>query len=232
MEIEVRLFANLTKFLPPASAAGRARLSLPAGSTVPTLVAQLAIPSRLVHLVTVNERHQQDPSYVLQDGDVVSIFPPLVGGAVARLGPFHVGPAEIDMAALTAAVADPAAGAIVTFTGVVRNNARGQAVTMLEYEAYAPMAEQVLAQIAHEMAARWNLCAIAMQHRVGQLAVGQASIGIAVSSPHRQDGFAACAYAIDRIKEILPVWKKEFAADGAWWVEGPGEYSGHKATQL
>jgi molybdopterin synthase catalytic subunit len=164
-------------------------------------------------------------NYVLQDGDVVSLFPALSGGA-AKLGPFHVGPEAIDLAALSAAVADPAVGAIVTFEGVVRNNARGKSVTLLEYEAYTPMAEDVLAQIAAEMAETWDLCGVAMSHRVGRLAVGVASIGIAVSSAHRRAAFAACAYAMDRIKEILPVWKKEFAEDGATWVEGPGEQAG------
>ena len=157
----------------------------------------------------------------------MSIFPPLAGGAPPRLGPFHVGPEMIDITGLGDAVADPAAGAIVTFAGVVRNNSRGKAVTLLDYEAYTPMAEEVLAKIAGEMASRWDLRAIAMTHRTGPLKVGEASIGIAVSAPHRQDAFSACAYAIDRIKEILPVWKKEYADDGAWWVEGPGEYSGH-----
>jgi molybdopterin synthase catalytic subunit len=94
------------------------------------------------------------------------------------------------------------------------------------------MAEQVLQQIAHEMAGRWDILGVAMSHRVGRLEVGVASIGIAVSAPHRQDAFAACAYAIDRIKEILPVWRKEFATDGAAWVEGPGEYSGGKTTRV
>jgi MoaE-MoaD fusion protein len=232
VEIEVRLFANLNKFLPPGSVRRRAQLSVPPAATLSGLLDQLGITASLVHMVAVNGRHQQDLSYVLTDGDIVSIFPPLAGGEGARYGPFHVGPEEIDVAELQQAVADPAAGAVVTFVGVVRNNSRGKSVTVLEYEAYTPMAEQVLGQIAHEMTERWDLCATAMAHRVGRLDVGVASIGIAVAAPHRQDAFAACAYAIDRIKEILPVWKKEFAIDGASWVEGPGEYSGGKTTTV
>lgn len=231
MEIEIRLFANLNKFLPPGSAGRRARLSVPQNSTIRALLEQLAVPTAQVHIVAVNGRHQLDSDYVLHDGDVVSVFPPLAGGEGARFGPFHVGPEPIDLPALSAAVADPAAGAIVTFTGVVRNNSRGKNVTLLEYEAYTPMAEQVLAQIAAEMVQRWSLCAVAMSHRVGRLAVGEPSIGIALSSAHRVEAFAACAYAMDRIKEILPVWKKEYATDGASWVEGPGEYAGHKPAQ-
>ena len=232
MDIEVRLFANLNRFLPPGSTGRRAQLSIPADSTISALLEHLSLPASQVHLVAVNGRHQQDLSYVLQDRDQVSIFPPLAGGAAARLGPFHVGPEDIDVTALGAAIADPGAGALVTFVGTVRNNARGKSVTLLEYEAYAPMAEDVLAQIAAEMAGRWDLRAVAMSHRVGRLEVGQASIGIAVSAAHRREAFAACAYAIDRIKEILPVWKKEFAEDGASWVEGPGEYSGAKTTAV
>jgi molybdopterin synthase catalytic subunit/molybdopterin converting factor small subunit len=224
VNIEVRLFANLIIFLPPGATGRQARLAVPQSATISALLAQLAIPASLVHLIAVNGRHQQDPNYVLQDGDVVSLFPPLAGGAPAQLGPFHVGPEAIDLAALSSAVADPAAGAIVTFAGVVRNNARGHSVTHLEYEAYTPMAEEVLAQIAREMAEKWDLRGVAMSHRVGRLGVGVASIGLAVSAAHRQDAFAACAYAMDRIKQILPVWKKEYAADGATWVEGPGKH--------
>jgi len=225
VDIEVKLFANLNRFL-PAGATGRSvRLSLPENCTISTLLQQLGIPSDLVHLIAVNGRHQAETDYVLHDGDVVSLFPPLAGGSETRLGPFHVGPEAIDLVSLSEAVADPAAGAIVTFTGTVRNHARGKVVTLLEYEAYTPMAEQVMEQIGREMAEHWSLIAIAMSHRVGQLAVGQASIGIAVSAAHRRDAFAACAYAMDRIKEVLPVWKKEYANDGAWWVEGPGVHN-------
>jgi molybdopterin synthase catalytic subunit/molybdopterin converting factor small subunit len=231
VDIEVRLFANLNKFLPPGSTGRRAQVSMPADSTVAALLEHLSLPASQVHLVAVNGRHQQDLSYVLQDTDQVSIFPPLAGGA-ARLGPFHIGPEEIDVTALGAAVADPSAGAMVTFVGTVRNRSRGKGVTLLEYEAYVAMAEEVLAQVAGEMAGRWDLCAVAISQRTGRLQVGQASIGIAVSAVHRQAAFAACAYAIDRIKEILPVWKKEFAEDGASWVEGPGQYSGAKTTVI
>ncbi len=155
----------------------------------------------------------------------------VTGGARTRLGPFRVSSDPVDFAALSAAVADPAAGAIVSFAGVVRNRSRGKAVSHLDYEAYGAMAERVMAQIAEEMAARWGLCAIAMTHRVGRLAVGEASIGVAVSAPHRGEAFAACAYAMDRIKEILPVWKKEHAEDGSYWVEGPGQDGAQGATQ-
>jgi molybdopterin synthase catalytic subunit len=155
----------------------------------------------------------------LADGDEVAFIPPVSGGS----GPFLVTEQEIDLAALWRAVADPGAGAIVTFHGVVRDNSRGRPVRYLEYEAYKEMAERTLAQIAQEIAARWGLEHVAIVHRVGHLEIGEASVVIAVAAPHRREAFAACTYAIDRLKEIAPIWKKEFTADGAVWVEGPGE---------
>jgi MoaE-MoaD fusion protein len=232
VDIEVSLFANLNKFLPPGASGRKVRLALTEETTIQALLDRLNIPATGVHLVAVNGRHQQDLGYVLHDGDAVSLFPPLAGGSPARLGPFHVGPEPIDLAALAQAVADNTAGAVVTFSGAVRDHSRGKSVTMLEYEAYAPMAEDVLAQIAGEMAQRWQLCGVAITHRVGELPVGEISIVIAVSSAHRQDAFSAAAYAIDRVKQILPVWKKEYAEDGASWVEGPGDYSGAPQTSV
>jgi len=229
MNVEVRLLASLDRYRPSGVAGRTFRLTVPDRVTTADLMSLLHIPTGSVRIVAVNGRHQPDPHFVLSDGDVVSLLPPLAGGSPARLGPFHVGPQEIDLPALRAVVADPAAGAIVTFEGVVRNNARGKTVTHLSYEAYEPMAEEVLAQIAREMTERWDLRGVAMSHRVGSLAVGEASIGIAVSAAHRKDAFAACAYAMDRIKEILPVWKKEFADDGASWVEGPGGNEGRRS---
>jgi molybdopterin synthase catalytic subunit len=157
----------------------------------------------------------------------VSIFPPLAGGAAIRL--IAVNGEAIDIARLQQIVADPAAGAVVTFTGVVRSNSMKQGqrkdVAYLEYEAYGGMAEAELSKIAQDMIERWDLCAVAIHHRIGErLDIGVASVGIAVSAPHRQDAFAACAYCMDRIKETVPIWKKEYAKDGEWWVEGPQQH--------
>lgn len=113
------------------------------------------------------------------------------------------------------------AGAMVTFAGVVRNNSQGHDdIEYLEYQAYAPMAEREMRLIADEVSARWK-SPCAMMHRVGRLQVGEASIVIAVASPHRGAAFEACRFAIDRVKETVPVWKKEVARDGFWWVEDP-----------
>ena len=112
------------------------------------------------------------------------------------------------------------AGAVVTFLGVVRNRSQGHDIQYLEYSAYKPMAEREMARIAEETQTRWG-CACAMAHRVGRLEIGEASIVIAVAAPHRAAAFEACRYAIDQVKETVPVWKKEVATDGYWWVEDP-----------
>jgi molybdopterin synthase catalytic subunit len=110
-------------------------------------------------------------------------------------------------------------GAVVTFDGIVRNNFDGRCVRALEYEAYAEMAEKKMAEIGTEVQRKFDVGEIAMVHRLGHLEIGESSIVIAVAAPHRQAAFEACAYAMDRVKEDVPVWKKEFFADGdAHWV--------------
>lgn len=133
---------------------------------------------------------------------------------------FLVTDQPLDTHAVEAAVAHPGAGAIVVFSGVVRDNNLGKDVTYLVYEAYPPMAEKVMAQIGAEIEARWPGARTAMAHRTGRLEIGEASVVIAVSTPHRADAFAACKYAIDRLKEIVPVWKKEVWQGGEYWIEG------------
>lgn len=119
-----------------------------------------------------------------------------------------------------AAVADPGAGAVVTFTGIVRDNNLGKSVHYLEYEGHPSMAEKVMAQIGEEVRERWPGARVAMAHRLGRLEIGEASVIIAVATPHRADAFAACHYAIDRLKAIVPVWKKEVWEGGEYWIEG------------
>ena len=111
-------------------------------------------------------------------------------------------------------------GAVATFSGTVRNHARGKSVTGLTYEAYPEMAEAEMRKIALEVYARWPDCRVAMLHRIGKLEIGEVSVAIAVATPHRKESFAACAFAIDRLKETVPIWKKEAYADGEVWVEG------------
>jgi len=115
----------------------------------------------------------------------------------------------------------PAVGSVVTFTGVVRGTNQGRQVRSLEYEAYPEMAEPILAQIGEEIRARWPIERVAIVHRVGRLQVGEVSVVIAIASAHRQGAFEAGRYAIDRVKQIAPVWKKEFLDGGEVWIEGP-----------
>lgn len=117
-------------------------------------------------------------------------------------------------------VADPGNGAICVFYGVVRNHAvSGRATRYLEYEAYREMAEAKMAEIAEEIRAKWGIERLAMTHRTGRLEIGEPSVVIAVGTPHRAQAFDACEYAIDRLKEIVPIWKKEIGPDGTEWVE-------------
>jgi molybdopterin synthase catalytic subunit len=185
--------------------------------------------------------------HILQDGDEVGFLPPVSGGAktlehenarkkrkstrkknghgdsrYSRINRDTVITQQpLDLGAFVKRVAFPGAGAIITFSGVVRDNARGKAVKYLEYEAYAEMAEQSLRDIIGEIRERWADTRVAIGHRIGRLRIGETSLVIAVAAPHRAEGFAASRYAIERIKAILPVWKKEFALDGASWIEGP-----------
>ena len=131
---------------------------------------------------------------------------------------FEITSEPLDVARITEAVRRDEDGCVITFVGVVRNQNRGKAVLHLEYEAYAEMAIAKMRQIGEEIAGRWAVPRVAMAHRVGRLEIGDASVVIAVSAPHREVAYEASRYAIDRLKEIVPVWKKEVYADGEVWL--------------
>jgi MoaE-MoaD fusion protein len=131
-----------------------------------------------------------------------------------------IGPERLELERLVAAVRGNADGAIATFLGLVRNHNVGRSVHHLEYEAYTPLAIKAFEQIARELAERWPDARLALHHRVGRLEVGEASVAIAVASPHRGNAFAACRYAIERVKQIAPIWKHEFFEGGDVWIEG------------
>ena len=126
----------------------------------------------------------------------------------------------IDIAGLTRALSRPDSGAVVTFTGTVRDNARGKRVLRLEYSAYEEMARGVMEELVAEARHRFPVTAVVLVHRVGELAVGDASVFIGVAAPHRAEAFAACRFLIDELKEKVPIWKKEHYADGEQWIEG------------
>jgi len=136
---------------------------------------------------------------------------------------------------LLAEVGDPDAGAIATFLGTTRRTNRGRNVLKLEYEAYREMAETELRRIGEEAAKRWQICRVAIVHRVGEVPLGEASVAIAVSAPHRAEAIHACHFAIDRLKHVAPIWKKEYFEGGEIWIgsladcdhgEHPGEDQG------
>jgi molybdopterin converting factor subunit 1 len=166
----------------------------------------------------VNHEYVKD-DYRPRDRDEVAFIPPVSGGADAPwIGPIAIGRETIDVAALERAVAQPSAGAIVTFAGTTRQDNAGRRVIRLEYEAYAPMALSEMRKLAREAGTRWKIVRIAIQHRIGPVAIGETSVAIAVAAAHRAEAFEACRFAIDRLKEIVPIWKKEFFEGGELWV--------------
>lgn len=215
-------------------------LTLPTGATAKDAFAvlverhpRLAGMERAVMLM-VNETYVRG-TRVLQDGDELAFIPPVSGGSgeqdeTSEVAPsglrklFIVTAEPIDPRAVEALVAGPDAGAICTFTGTVRDNARDKDVTSLDYEAYIPAAEKMLSHIGLEILDRWPGVRTAITHRTGLLQPGEASVVIACASAHRAESFAAAEYAIDRIKEIVPIWKKEFYDDGSSWIGSEADY--------
>ena len=146
-----------------------------------------------------------------------------MSGDPRPFAPFsHLGREPIDPRALEARVSGPDRGAIATFAGVVRDHHEGRRVRRLEYTAYEDMAGRVLAEIVDEAARRFGTPAIAVQHRLGTLEIGETSVAVAAAAVHRREALAACAWVIDEVKARAPIWKKEFGDDGVFWIEGPG----------
>lgn len=170
--------------------------------------------------IAVNEDYILDENELLKDGDTVALIPPIAGG---ELPPFLVTDAPLEVKALRDLVTTRASGAVVVFEGVVRDHHEGREVLRLEYEAYVPMAEKQLRAVAEEVAADFadrEVHEIAIHHRIGTLEIGDTSLVVALSAAHRKDAFDAALRAVDRVKETVPVWKKEHGTDGTHWQEG------------
>ena len=160
-----------------------------------------------------------EPDHPLKAGDELSLFPPVSGGSGEAADLYAVVEDPLSPDDIAARVDEPGAGGIVIFSGVVRNETGGRPVKFLEYEAHAAMAEAKLREIGAALRGRWpGVKRVALLHRIGRLQIGESSVLIAVSAAHRGDAFEACRYAIDTLKRIVPVWKKEYFEDGEVWV--------------
>jgi len=173
-------------------------------------------------LVAVNQE-VADRSQILRDGDEVAFLPPVSGGAEDEFYRITRDPiATEDLARQLKGAQD---GAVVIFEGVVRNHSHGRKTLYLEYEAYEPMAVRKMVEIGREAKVKFSIDHIGIIHRVGRLEIGETSVAIIVTSAHRGAAFEACRYAIDRLKQVVPIWKKEYFEDGSVWAEGEGQSS-------
>ena len=164
------------------------------------------------HLIAVNEQFA-NLDYPLHEGDEIALYPPVSGGVDAEITHENIHPEHV-----SALVQRPGNGAVVTFEGVTRNQTRGNRVLHLEYEAHEPVAKKALSQILEEAAHRFNVQNLAVKHRLGRMEIGEHSLVLAVGSPHRKEAFEATRFIVDRIKHIVPIWKKEHFQDGSFWV--------------
>jgi molybdopterin synthase catalytic subunit len=208
VQITVRLFAGLRE---RAGSAGRT-LELPEGATVGDVWAPLELgdePSGLLYAVN---KEYAAASVALADGDEVAVIPPVSGGD------FRLSEEPLSLDAVVREVQRDDAGAIATFTGTTRNRSRGRDVRFLDYEAYEGMAEATMRELAAELKRRYELLDVAIHHRVGRVDIGEPSVMIAVSAPHRTDALAACKDAIDTLKQTVPLWKKEVYEGGEEWI--------------
>jgi molybdopterin synthase catalytic subunit/molybdopterin converting factor small subunit len=208
MRVTVKLFAGLRE----RAGSSRRELELTDQARVGDVWPALALGDEPEGLLYAVHRDYATREQLLADGDEVALIPPVSGGA------FRLTEEPVDLAAVVSEVADERAGAIATFTGTTRRTSRGRTVLHLEYEAYAGMAEKTMAEIADGLKRRYDLCAVAITHRVGRVGIGDTSVAIAVSASHRSDALAACKDAIDELKERVPLWKKEVYEGGEEWI--------------
>jgi molybdopterin synthase catalytic subunit/molybdopterin converting factor small subunit len=205
VSIKVRLFAGLRE---RAGWSVREVEAVTVGDVWPAL----DLGAEPVGLLYAVNKEYAPRDRALADGDEVALIPPVSGGA------FRLSDEPLSLERCVDEVRDDDAGAIATFTGTTRRTSRGRTVIQLEYEAYEGMAEATMEGIAQELRTRYNVSSVAIHHRIGRVGVGETSVVIAVSAPHRADALAACREAIDALKERVPLWKKEVYEGGEEWI--------------
>jgi len=206
VRVTIRLFAGLRE------RAGTARRELEDVARVADVWSRLDLGDEPAGLLYAVNREYAERDRELRDGDEVALIPPVSGGA------FRISAEPLDLGAAVAEAASDEAGAIATFVGTVRSSSRGREVDHLEYEAFEEMAEPMLERLAGELTAKHGLSAVAIHHRVGRVEIGEASVVIAVSAPHRAAALDACREAIDTLKTTIPLWKKEVYEGGEEWI--------------
>jgi molybdopterin synthase catalytic subunit/molybdopterin converting factor small subunit len=204
--VTVRLFAGLRE------RAGWSRRELEGVERVADVWPALELGAEPEGLVYAVNREYADRDRALADGDEVALIPPVSGGA------FRLSETALDLEAVVAEVQRDEAGAVATFVGTTRSRSRGRDVRHLEYEAYPEMAERMMAELGTSLKDKHELCEVAIHHRVGRVEIGEPSVIIAVSAPHRRAALTACAEAIDTLKETIPLWKKEVYEGGEEWI--------------
>jgi len=216
MQITVRLFGSIRE----AAGAKELAVSLDPGAAVCDLRALLARDHPLFGELGTRLRASRNMEIVdeetgLADGDEVAFLPPVAGGQ----GDCTLSGESLDVGEVVRRVSGRDAGGIVTFIGAVRDASRGKQIRHLEYEAYPGMAEREMQKIADEAAVQWPGARVAVAHRTGHLEIGELAVVVAAVAPHRAEAFAAARYTIDTLKERVPIWKKEVATDGEYWVD-------------
>lgn len=226
MKIQILLFASLKE----AAQTSQIELELPAGSRVRDALELLKtrapqLEKWLPHVRLALREEYANPNDELREGDELALIPPVSGGNFEPLIEVVETPLSLDeLRARVAAQIGGKAGAFCTFLGVVRDHSRDENgvlhddISFLEYEAYGAMARREMQKIALEAHEKWGAF-VAISHRVGTLQIGEASVAIVAATPHRGESFEACRYAIEELKIRVPIWKKEVAKSGVWWVE-------------
>jgi molybdopterin synthase catalytic subunit len=208
MTVRVRLFAALRE----RAGSGERELELPDGAVVGDVWPALGLGDEPPGLLFARNRTYAERTQALEDGDEVAVIPPVSGGG------FRLFETPLSLDAAVDEVRTDDAGAVATFVGTTRRRSRDRDVVYLEYEAYEGMAEQVMEDLADELKRRHELCRVAIHHRVGRVEVGETSVVIAVSAPHRGAALTACREAIDELKVSVPLWKKEVYVGGEEWI--------------